>query len=190
MCPQQTLDFLEPLFIFTKMANRYVSQNLRDAVLKRDNSRCRYCGEDVSEKYHIDHVYPLSKGGETSFGNLVVSCPRCNLAKSDKVGIWPSRVIEIEKEIIKKVEKRTIVEVEKETIVEIEKDVIVEVRQIRYFPIYLSFIVILISTIAGSAAILLSNFFLLEILKTVFTYSTFGLIFGLGSLIGLSINAK
>jgi hypothetical protein len=38
----------------------------------------------------MDHVYPYAKGGETTFGNLVTACARCNSHKNAKVGMWPN----------------------------------------------------------------------------------------------------
>lgn len=48
-----------------------------------NRKKCFYCKCDVTEKYHIDHYIPLSKGGLHTIDNLVVSCPKCNLVKSD-----------------------------------------------------------------------------------------------------------
>ena len=42
---------------------------------------CRYCG-NPSE--HIDHFYPLSKGGLHDISNLVPACAPCNLSKGNK----------------------------------------------------------------------------------------------------------
>lgn len=53
---------------------------LRDAVLERDNSLCHYCGEYADT---VDHVVPVSKGGDSSLGNLVAACRPCNRAKKD-----------------------------------------------------------------------------------------------------------
>lgn len=53
------------------------------AQLKRQKSRCYYCGCKL-EKYHIEHVVPLSRGGSDRPENKVLSCPECNLKKSDK----------------------------------------------------------------------------------------------------------
>lgn len=33
---------------------------------------------------HIDHVWPLSKGGSNGPENLVLACAECNLRKSAK----------------------------------------------------------------------------------------------------------
>jgi hypothetical protein len=45
---------------------------------------CYWCGKKALEKYHVDHYYPLSKGGAHHVANLVISCPACNLRKSAK----------------------------------------------------------------------------------------------------------
>lgn len=60
-------------------------------VLLRDRYTCRYCGTKKGP-FHIDHVYPHSKGGETSVRNSVTACKRCNLSKHDRVGIWPKPI--------------------------------------------------------------------------------------------------
>lgn len=48
------------------------------------NRPCAYCG---GKSEHIDHVYPLSRGGSHSIGNLVQACASCNTRKNDKLVI-------------------------------------------------------------------------------------------------------
>lgn len=79
------------------MAGRYIDDDLRKRILKRDGNQCRYCGKEV-ESFHLDHVYPFSKGGETTYENLVVSCQMCNLKKHNSVGMWPKPVGYFKKE--------------------------------------------------------------------------------------------
>ena len=56
--------------------------NLRRRVIERDGKCCVYCDEDLSDKeIHMDHVIAESKGGETTYNNLQVTCRKCNLAK-------------------------------------------------------------------------------------------------------------
>jgi len=50
----------------------------------RQKGKCFYCGEFVGQKYHVDHVIPLSLGGSNGPENLVISCPSCNLSKYTK----------------------------------------------------------------------------------------------------------
>lgn len=46
---------------------------------------CYWCRESLkNKKIHIDHYIPLSKGGEHTLTNLVVSCSVCNQKKSAK----------------------------------------------------------------------------------------------------------
>jgi hypothetical protein len=65
-----------------------ISEALRWRVLKRDHYRCRYCGRDTGP-FHMDHVYPVVKGGETTSNNLVTACDKCNMHKHDAVGVYP-----------------------------------------------------------------------------------------------------
>lgn len=65
-----------------------IPKTLRLRVFARDNYTCRYCGKEIKHP-HADHVYPESKGGITSFENLVTACPACNRKKHNRIGLWP-----------------------------------------------------------------------------------------------------
>ncbi len=55
----------------------------RIAYLKaRSRGICYWCGKKA-RIIHIDHITPLSKGGEHMMYNLCVSCPSCNCSKGD-----------------------------------------------------------------------------------------------------------
>jgi 5-methylcytosine-specific restriction endonuclease McrA len=50
--------------------------------LKRTDFKCFYCGVKLKAKsWHLDHVYPLSKGGLNTPQNITPSCKECNLMK-------------------------------------------------------------------------------------------------------------
>jgi len=51
-------------------------------LFRRDGGECQYCG--CRRQLTIDHVVPRSKGGKTSWTNLVTACNRCNVNKGDK----------------------------------------------------------------------------------------------------------
>jgi 5-methylcytosine-specific restriction endonuclease McrA len=45
---------------------------------------CPYCGDNLYESHsHLDHIYPLSKGGLSNKSNLVFICQTCNQNKSN-----------------------------------------------------------------------------------------------------------
>lgn len=51
----------------------------RQNLFKRDGNECLYCGSrgDLT----LDHVMPKSRGGTTTWSNLVTACKRCNSIK-------------------------------------------------------------------------------------------------------------
>lgn len=54
----------------------------RKNVFKRDDSRCQYCG--ATDNLTLDHVIPKSKGGKSTWDNLVTACMKCNNKKDNK----------------------------------------------------------------------------------------------------------
>ena len=54
----------------------------RTNLFRRDKGECQYCGS--RRQLTIDHLIPKSKGGKTSWTNLVTACNRCNIQKGDK----------------------------------------------------------------------------------------------------------
>ena len=63
-------------------------------VFLRDKFECQYCGsiEDLT----FDHLVPRSRGGQTTWENVITACSPCNLKKSNKscreIGMWPSQM--------------------------------------------------------------------------------------------------
>ena len=65
---------------------RVLAQNdkrhVKRATFRDCARRCVYCGTSLGlEHATLDHVYPLSRGGNHAPGNLVAACPRCNQLK-------------------------------------------------------------------------------------------------------------
>jgi HNH endonuclease len=65
-----------------------VPEALARAIRLRAQGRCQYCLMHESLQgatFHVEHVLPRSKGGESTLENLVLACPGCNLHKADKI---------------------------------------------------------------------------------------------------------
>lgn len=56
----------------------------RSLILERDDGQCIYCGRSAGDEAHLDHVIPISEGGEDVAHNVATSCPKCNLEKGAK----------------------------------------------------------------------------------------------------------
>ncbi|WP_431302437.1 HNH endonuclease [Sediminicoccus sp. BL-A-41-H5] len=51
-------------------------------VFLRDRFECQYCGDGLpAHELTFDHVIPRSRGGRTSWENVVAACGPCNLRK-------------------------------------------------------------------------------------------------------------
>jgi 5-methylcytosine-specific restriction endonuclease McrA len=56
----------------------------RRAVFARDRWTCQYCG-GVRGTLTIDHVVPRSRGGGSTWDNIVTCCAPCNRRKGDRL---------------------------------------------------------------------------------------------------------
>jgi 5-methylcytosine-specific restriction endonuclease McrA len=46
--------------------------------------RCAICRQKLGQKYHVDHIQPLARGGSDDRANLQLACGPCNLRKADR----------------------------------------------------------------------------------------------------------
>jgi len=55
-------------------------------IFKRDEFTCQYCGAVPPKAVlHLDHIHPVSKGGDNSEDNLITACFECNMGKGAKL---------------------------------------------------------------------------------------------------------
>lgn len=63
-----------------------LSKKTRFEVFKRDSFKCQYCGKCAPDVIlHVDHIHPVSKGGENDILNYITACADCNSGKSDRL---------------------------------------------------------------------------------------------------------
>lgn len=81
-----TIDRTYPMPLVIRL-HRYVSipykgvMLSRQNIFRRDGFSCQYCG--ARHELTIDHVLPRSRGGKSSWTNLVTACKHCNNKKGD-----------------------------------------------------------------------------------------------------------
>ena len=55
----------------------------RDIVIKRDGGKCLCCS--TTDDLTVDHIIPISKGGDSSYYNLQTLCNSCNSIKGNDI---------------------------------------------------------------------------------------------------------
>lgn len=61
-----------------------LSRDIVDRLLALQKGRCACCGLVLGDKYHLDHIMPLSLGGSNTDSNVQILRAECNLKKRAK----------------------------------------------------------------------------------------------------------
>ena len=72
------------LLRYDRLPKQSVHLNRRN-VLARDGHQCQYCGRHLPiHQLSLDHVMPRSRGGPTTWENIVCACLACNVRKGGR----------------------------------------------------------------------------------------------------------
>jgi len=72
------------LLFYDRLHRQNVTLNRRN-IFARDRSRCQYCGRHLpTHELSLDHIIPRSRGGETTWENMVCACVKCNIKKGGR----------------------------------------------------------------------------------------------------------
>ena len=64
---------------------RHTIRLSRHAIFARDASCCQYCGQRFpTSQLSLDHVIPRSRGGMSTWENMVCACLKCNIRKGGR----------------------------------------------------------------------------------------------------------
>ena len=66
---------------YVRMAWKYRAGSCSKEGVKRRDGACAYCGGRAET---VDHVQPRSRGGRSTWLNLVAACRTCNQRKADR----------------------------------------------------------------------------------------------------------
>jgi 5-methylcytosine-specific restriction endonuclease McrA len=73
------------LLVFDRLPRQEVKFS-RGNIYLRDHNRCQYCGKKFpSSELSLDHVIPISRGGKSTWENVVCACLPCNVRKGNKL---------------------------------------------------------------------------------------------------------
>jgi len=73
------------LLFYDRLPQTRVKFNRRN-IFARDENRCQYCGKrHATNELSLDHVIPRSRGGRTTWENVVCSCTKCNARKGGRL---------------------------------------------------------------------------------------------------------
>ena len=75
-----------PIIDLKKEADYYNIKENRFKIFERDSYKCHYCEKQLTRfSATLDHIQPVSEGGDNSFDNLVTSCLHCNSKREVKL---------------------------------------------------------------------------------------------------------
>lgn len=76
----------------SKAKRKRFSVKDRKEVYRKTEGHCYLCGEFVDfDSFEVEHLIPVSKGGDNDFNNLFPACHCCNAIKHD---VYPKEFME------------------------------------------------------------------------------------------------
>src|SRR5262249_36880440 len=79
------------LTLYDRLPRQEVKFNRRN-IYARDGNRCQYCGKKfATTELSLDHVIPRSKGGKSTWDNIVSACLKGNIKRGGRTPSQPHR---------------------------------------------------------------------------------------------------
>jgi hypothetical protein len=81
---KEELGLIDEEKILSKNNNlRSLSARTRLTIYEKDGYKCVHCG--ISKNLSVDHIHPVSLGGNTTINNLQTLCISCNSKKGNRI---------------------------------------------------------------------------------------------------------
>ena len=61
-----------------------ITRRTIESMIATQRGKCNLC-KKILINFHIDHIFPLAKGGKHIIGNIQILCPTCNMKKGAKI---------------------------------------------------------------------------------------------------------
>lgn len=91
ICEKQNIPFTNQSLgtLLNQLKNKYYNntrvrftKDQREYIKTRQDGLCNECCDELDDKYHIDHITPLSAGGTNDENNLQALCVSCHIEKT------------------------------------------------------------------------------------------------------------
>jgi len=90
------------------MSRKNIGPKLRFEIFKRDSFKCQYCGATAPNALlRVDHINPVSNGGDNNILNLITSCFDCNSGKSNRL-LSENSVLDKQRKQLEELEERRV----------------------------------------------------------------------------------
>ena len=85
VCTSLPVPLVIRLVYYVRIPHPIMLSPTRRSVALRDNYTCQYCGNAPGRALlTLDHIVPRSRGGQTTWENVVAACRTCNMRKGDR----------------------------------------------------------------------------------------------------------
>ena len=85
VCTSLPVPLVIRLVYYVRIPHPVVLSPTRKSVALRDNYTCQYCGAAPGRALlTLDHIVPRSRGGQTTWDNVVAACRACNMRKGNR----------------------------------------------------------------------------------------------------------
>lgn len=62
-----------------------LSKDIEKTLMAAQDGKCAICRRCILEKFHLDHIIPVARGGRNEDDNAQLLCPPCNQSKGAKL---------------------------------------------------------------------------------------------------------
>jgi 5-methylcytosine-specific restriction endonuclease McrA len=88
--------YMRPIKVMRRAAEGRFDSDDIVRMLVMQNNTCAACSADISSKYHVDHIVPITRGGTHWPSNLQLLCRPCNQSKGNKtMSEWTAWKVEM-----------------------------------------------------------------------------------------------